>query len=69
MSHKGFRYTYQLEGTTLQELIEVGRAYERYGWKEIGYIPDEGPATHVIFEWQYDGIPVYPRVNHPPRQR
>lgn len=69
MSHKGFRYTYQLKGSTPQELIEVGRAYERYGWEEIGYIPDEGPATHVIFEWQYDGIPVYPRVNHPPRQR
>ena len=64
---KGFKYAYQLESRSLDEVSEVCWAYTMTShWKQIGLVPpDEGIPTHVVFEWQGEGPPHYPRVNWP----
>lgn len=67
MSHKGFRYAYPLESSGQaslgKEIDRVGNAYQLAGWIEVDYIPKDGIPTHIIFEWQQEGIPVYPDVS------
>lgn len=66
MSRKGFRYAYPLKSTNEamlgQELDKVGNAYQDAGWIEVDFLPEEGFPTHVVFEWQNDGPPIYPSV-------
>lgn len=67
MSHKGFRYPYPLISKSQAEIGKevnvVGNAYQNAGWMEVDFIPAEGLPTHIIFEWQLDGPPVYPCIN------
>lgn len=65
MSRKGFRYTYKLQSNSPAELGKVGDAYQNAGWIEVDFLPESGPPTHVIFEWQNDGPPIYPSVDWP----
>lgn len=65
MSCKGFHYEYKLSSIYPQEYEAVNFAYTQAGWKEIGVLPDEGIPSHIIFEWQHDGPPIYPFVNWP----
>ncbi len=65
MSKKGFRYEYRLSSVFPQEYEAVNFAYLQAGWKEVGAIPDEGIPTHIVFEWQKDGPPIFPFVNWP----
>lgn len=67
MSHKGFRYAYPIksgnQASLGKEMDLVGNAYELAGWREVDFIPEEGFPTHIVFEWQHDGIPIYPSVD------
>lgn len=63
MSHKGWIYKYPLESTSGIEIDRVATTYELAGWKEIGFEPEEGVPTHIIFEWQLESIPLYPGVS------
>ena len=65
MSRKGFRYEYRLSSKYPQEFEAVTFAYLQAGWKSVGALPAEGLPTHLVFEWQGDGPPIYPFVNWP----
>ena len=66
MSRKGFQYPYPLVSKTQAELGKevdiVGNAYQNAGWIEVDTIPADGFPTHIVFEWQNDGLPVYPTI-------
>lgn len=66
MSCKGFRYNYKLKSKYPQEYEAVNFAYTNAGWDEVGALPDDGIPTHIVYEWQKDGPPIYPFVNWPP---
>lgn len=65
MSCKGFRYEYKLSSVYPQEFEAVTFAYLQAGWKTAGILPEVGIPSHIIFEWQKDGPPIYPFVNWP----
>ena len=64
MSHKGFRYHYNVKSKSMsdlgRELDKVGNAFQNCGWIEVDFLPETGFPTTVIFEWQYDCPPRYP---------
>lgn len=66
MPNKGFRYYYPITSKSQlalgKELDAVGNAYQNAGWIEVGFVPESGFPTHVIFEWQFDRPPIYPNV-------
>ena len=64
-SRKGFRYEYKLTSSSPLEIASVGDAHQYAGWIEVGFIPDDGPITHIIFEWQKDSIPIFPHIDFP----
>lgn len=58
------RYTYKLENGSPNEVEAVLLAYGSCGWKTVEVVlPEEGFPTHIIFEWDKEGIPFYPMVN------
>lgn len=66
MSSNGFRYEYLLQTNNPLEYEAVNFAYLSVGWKEVDALPDKvGNLTRIIFEWQQDRPPLYPRVNWP----
>lgn len=69
MSMKGFRYQYPLKSHYPTEYEAVLFAYTGVGWKEVGFLPDEGFPTHIIFEWEKNTPPLYPSVNWDMSQR
>ena len=66
MSRKGFRYEYVMKSIYPQEMGEVIFTYTQYQRKHIDDILEGGPPFKIIFEWQGDGPPVFPRINWPP---
>lgn len=69
LSMKGFRYQYHLKSHYPTEYEAVLFAYSQVGWKEVGFLPDEGFPTHIIFEWEKNTPPLYPAVNWDISQR
>lgn len=69
MPDKAFRYAYEIQSKTQsalgKELDIIGNAFQNAGWVEVGFIPETGIPTHVIFEWRQEGRPVYPSISYP----
>lgn len=65
MSNKGYRFEYRLTSGYPHEYEAVSFAYLQAGWKEVSARPEAGLPTHIVFEWQQDGPPIFPVVNWP----
>lgn len=69
MSNKGHIYQYPIASKSQfdlgKEVNIVGNAFQNAGWKEVDFIPATGFPTHIVFEWQKDGPPIYPYISLP----
>lgn len=67
MSRNGFLYHYPIASKSQlnlgKEIEIVGNAFQYAGWKEVDILPATGFPTHIVFEWQKDGPPIFPNID------